>query len=85
MPCMWEKNEGQRHDESRDKTMAMPFMRYIDNAQDKHVCKDSQNLPPMAFLQRRPSRLKGEPLDVLEKDRMDLEDMADSPFYRRGP
>ena len=81
---MRRQDEGERDDQGRDKAVALPKVRSIGDSHDRQRRKGPESVSAMAVFQRidrRPQSWQG---DVLAKDRLDMEDMADSALHRRG-
>ena len=78
------QDEGQRNDRGRDETLALPKVRRIERSQARQRSKGARAALAMAALQGRDRRPQGQQDHVLEEDRLDMEDMADSALHRRG-
>ena len=79
MPHLRGQDERQREDEGRQTEVALPRMRGVERAQARQRRENPRGVPQVAAVQRRHSRPRDEQDDLLAKDGVDMEDLADSP------
>ena len=77
-------DEAQRHDQGRDQEMEVHPLRGIVGAQDGLLGEGPLELPLLAHVGELHRGARDEQGDLLAQDRVDMEDMADRPLYRRG-